>query len=270
MRIHSIHRTTLAALIAAALAVSATGVQAQGKSEEKKAEKAVAKQYKEAAKADKHHAKAVQKMAKADAKAARRLNDAERRMLIAQQQARVVQYRSLVDQQRVLATRTASQLEAARRLQQAQYVNDYNRRVWEQQQGYRTQSFNYDNDPYFNYAPSYSYQRAGQTYRVNEPGADLLRQAINMGYQEGIRAGRADRADQWQSDYRSSYAYQDATYGYSGHYLDRDQYAHYFREGFRRGYEDGYTSRYQYGRQSGGTATILSSLLSTILNLRQY
>jgi hypothetical protein len=175
-----------------------------------------------------------------------------------------------VDQQRIVATRTASQLEAARRMQQAQYVNDYNRRVWEQQQGYRSQSLNYDSDPYFNYAPSYSYQRAGQTYRVNEPGADLLRQAINMGYQEGIRAGRADQMDRWRSDYRSSYAYQDATYGYSGHYLDRDQYAHYFREGFRRGYEDGYTSRYQYGQQSGGTATILSSLLNSILNLRQY
>jgi hypothetical protein len=271
MRMQSLHRNVLAAIVAATFAVSAPAVDAQGKSQEKKAEQAEKKQAKHEAKAVKHEAKAVQKIARQNAKAARRLDDAQRRALISQQQARVLQYRSLVDQQRLVAARTAQQLEEARRLQQAQYVADYNRRVWEQQQRYRTQAFNYDSDPYFNYAPAYSYLLGGQTYRINEPGADLLREAINLGYQEGIRAGRADRMDGWRADYRNSYAYQDATYGYSGYYLDRNQYAHYFREGFRRGYDDGYYSRYQYGRASGnGTATILASLLSSILNLRQY
>jgi hypothetical protein len=67
----------------------------------------------------------------------------------------------------------------------------------------------------------------------------LLRQAVNYGYQEGFRAGEADRQDRWRSNYRDSYAYQDANYGYNGYYVDRGDYNYYFREGFRRGYEDG-------------------------------
>ena len=31
--------------------------------------------------------------------------------------------------------------------------------------------------------------------------------------------------------------YRDANYGYSGYYVDRSDYNHYFREGFRRGYQ---------------------------------
>jgi hypothetical protein len=41
----------------------------------------------------------------------------------------------------------------------------------------------------------------------------MLRQALNYGYEEGFRAGQADREDRVRSSYRDSYAYQDATYG---------------------------------------------------------
>ena len=70
---------------------------------------------------------------------------------------------------------------------------------------------------------------------------------MNLGYEEGVRAGQADREDGFRGDYRSSYAYQDANYGYTGMYVGQTDYNYYFREGFRRGYEDGYNSSYRYG-----------------------
>ena len=73
----------------------------------------------------------------------------------------------------------------------------------------------YDRDPYFYTAPIYRYQRGGRYYETNQYGADLLRQAINYGYQEGFHSGAADRQDGWRSNYRGSYAYQDANYGYT-------------------------------------------------------
>ena len=106
------------------------------------------------------------------------------------------------------------------------------------------------------------------TYETNHYGLDLLRQAVNYGYEEGYRAGRADRDDRWPSNYRDCYAYQDANYGYSGLYIERDDYNYHFREGFRRGYEDGYYSRSQYGRYSNGGNSILGAILEGILGLQ--
>ena len=60
----------------------------------------------------------------------------------------------------------------------------------------------------------------------------------------------------------------DANYGYSGYYVDQDEYNYYFREGFRRGYDDGYNSSYQYGAYSNGSYSMLGALLSQILNLQ--
>ena len=85
----------------------------------------------------------------------------------------------------------------------------------------------------------------------------MLRGAINNGYSEGYRAGRADREDRWgASDYRSSYAYQDAYYGYDGYYVNQGEYNYHFRERFNRGYQDGYSSRTQYGLYSNGSRSI--------------
>jgi flagellar biosynthesis/type III secretory pathway protein FliH len=130
-------------------------------------------------------------------------------------------------------------------------------------------NYNYARDPYFYTAPSYRYSRGGSYYETNQYGVNLLRQAVNNGYEEGFRAGQADRQDRWRSSYEDSYAYQDSTYGYTGYYVDPEDYRYYFREGFRRGYEDGYNSRYQYGRYSGGKYNILGAILSQILNLQR-
>jgi len=127
---------------------------------------------------------------------------------------------------------------------------------------------NYNNDPYYYTASNYRYNRGGSYYETNNYGAALLRQSVNNGYQEGYNAGRADRQDRWASSYQDSYAYQDANYGYTGYYVDQDDYNYYFREGFRRGYEDGYGSHYQYGSYSNGKYSILGAILTQILDLQ--
>ena len=185
------------------------------------------------------------------------------------QQTHVSQYRQYVDQQRTVAKRTQEQLKQQNRTQQYSYVNRVTA-YYQQQPATRTSGCNYYNDPYFYSAPIYRYQRQGQYYQLNQYGADLLRQAVNYGYDEGYRSGRADRMDHWRADYRNSYAYQNASYGYSGYYLDRREYAYYFRQGFQRGYDDGYYSRYQYGRYNNGGYSMMGNMLSVILNLQSY
>lgn len=117
---------------------------------------------------------------------------------------------------------------------------------------------------------AYRYRRDGRYYSVNRYAADLLQQAIDLGYREGRRAGRADREDGWRPDYRGSYAYEDASYGYDGWYVDRSEYRHYFREGFRRGYEDGYYGRSRYGRRGDDDDgfLVLAAVVSAILGLQ--
>jgi flagellar biosynthesis/type III secretory pathway protein FliH len=110
--------------------------------------------------------------------------------------------------------------------------------------------------------------RGDRYYETNEYGAEVLRQAVNSGYGEGFRAGQADREDGWRSSYRDSYAYQDASFGYTGHYVDPDEYCYYFREGFQHGYKDGYRSRFRYGSYVDGKYTILAAVLAQILDLQ--
>ena len=131
-------------------------------------------------------------------------------------------------------------------------------------------NYNYYNDPFYYTAPAYRYYRGGRYYQVNQYAADLLRQAVNQGYQEGFRAGQADRYDNWRFGYQDSFAWQDANFGYTGFYVDQGEYNHYFREGFRRGYEDGYYDRYQYGSYSNGKYAILGSIIGTILDIVRF
>ena len=105
---------------------------------------------------------------------------------------------------------------------------------------------------------------------MNDYGADLLRRAVNDGYEEGFYAGQADQRDGWSFDYQSSDPYQDASLGYDGYYVDLSEYQYYFRQGFQRGYEDGYYGRYQYGSYSDGRYGVLDNVLNIILNLTRF
>ena len=149
-------------------------------------------------------------------------------------------------------------------MNQWRFEQQYRERVRRDQ--IRLQSFTYVDYGY----PTYSYYRDNNNYYVNDYGADLLRRAVDNGYEEGYRSGQADRQDGWQYDPENCDAFSDATYGYDGYYVDVNEYQYYFREGFRRGYEDGYYGRYQYGSYSNGKYAILGNVLNVILSLTQY
>ena len=200
-----------------------------------------------------------------------RLSDARQQQLIKEQQYRNQQYKTVLQRQELQAEQRAISLQQARRLAQYRYQQRYVERLRDQRLALAN-TYDYNNDPYYYTAPSYRYSRAGRSYQTNEYGANLLRQAVNSGYEEGVRAAQADREDGFRGDYRNSYAYQDANYGYNGMYVAQSDYNYYFREGFRRGYEDGYNTNgnnYRYGSNSNGTLGILSTVLATILNLQQ-
>ena len=196
-----------------------------------------------------------------------RLSQERQQHLIAEQQQRVIQYRRQLDQRQVLAQQYAARLQQQNRMANYRVQQDYQARLLQQQMALQ-RSYDYNNDPYFYTAPTYRYNRGGSYYETNEYGAEMLRQSVNNGYDEGYRAGQADRQDRWGSDYRNSYAYQDANYGYSGYYVNQADYNYYFREGFNRGYQDGYNSRTQFGQELNGSRSILGSILSQILNLQ--
>ena len=197
-----------------------------------------------------------------------RLSQQQQQQLINQQQQRVAQYRQYLEQQERLARQNEALLQQQKRMAQYRFQQQYLERVRQQQIHLRDDRFDYERDPYFYTAPIYRYNRGGSYHEINEYGAKTLRQAVTYGYEEGFRAGKADRDDRWKFNYKDSYAYRDANYGYSGYYIDRSDYNYYFREGFQRGYEDGYHSRYQYGRFADGDYSILDVILNKILGFQ--
>jgi len=174
------------------------------------------------------------------------------------------QYRERGQQQQRFFEQRERQLQQQRRMQRWRFEQRY----WERQRQdqLRLQNFRYNDYGY----PNYRYSRQGTYYETTQYGADLLRRAVSNVYEEGFLAGQADREDGWGHNYQDSGAFEDATYGYDGYYIDLNEYQYYFREGFQRGYEDGYYSRNQYGSYSNGGHSILGQILNAILNLQAY
>ena len=199
--------------------------------------------------------------------AQKHLSQQEQQRLIAQQQQRLAQYNDHLNQQQRAGQQHSAQLQSQNRKAQASYQQQYVVSLQQQQVRVQAQGrYNYNGDPYFSTPVSLRYQRGGRYYETNQYGADQLRLAVNNGYDQGVRAGQADRQDRWASNYGASYAYQDANYGYSGFYIERADYNNYFREGFRRGYADGYNGRYQSGTYVNGHGSVLGAVLATIIN----
>lgn len=186
--------------------------------------------------------------------------------LMDMQEQRLAQYRKHLDRQQRAAQKQSAQLQRQRRGAQYGYQQEYIAGLRLQQLRIRDQDrYDFTRELYLYQAPSYRYFRAGRYYETNQHGVDLLRQAVNVGYQQGRLAGLADQQDRWPFSCGDAYAYQDANYGYGGFHVDRHDYNTYFREGFRRGYDDGYYGRYQYGAVSDGRTSILGPVLGTIL-----
>ena len=224
-------------------------------------------------KKDQQQARKEQQQNKANARASQeqaRQEQARRtQTAIWQQQRQLVQYREHLDQQQRLAQPQTAQLRQQRRTAMADVQQQYIARLQQQQARIRNSDrYNYGRDPFFRMPPTVRFSRGGAYYETNQFGVNLLRQAVNYGYEEGNRVGMADWRDRWAFNYEGSWAYQDANYGYSGFYVDRDHYNAYFREGFRRGYEDGYHRRHQYGTYASGRGTVLGAVLATILNFQ--
>jgi len=128
----------------------------------------------------------------------------------------------------------------------------------------------YDNGRYTNTNSSRRYRvyRNGSTYWTDNRGAELLRQAVNSGYQQGYEQGQLDSRRSRRFNYNSNGVYRSGTFGYQS-YVARNQYQYYFQQGFQRGYEDGYNSTSRYGSRTGATINILGNVLNTILNLTE-
>lgn len=120
---------------------------------------------------------------------------------------------------------------------------------------------------HYSYAPAYRYNYGGRWYNTSHYGANMLRNAVQRGYQEGLRAGRSDRYGRY--DFRRSNVWISGSYGYGGNYVSRSDYAHYFRQGFQRGYEDGFYGRGRYGHRINGEAVIIQAVLEAILGFQR-
>ena len=199
-----------------------------------------------------------------------RLPEPQRQKLISQQRQQAEHFSRQAESRRATAERYGRELQRQNRNSQYRYQQEYYERVRRHNSRHDWRTYNYYNDPYFYTAPSYRYYRGGSYYSINMYGVNLLQQAINFGYSEGLRAGRADRMDRWRYDYRSSYAYRDANYGYYGFYVYQSEYNYYFRQGFERGYADGYYGRRQYGRYYNGADVLLAPVMSMIFNFQLY
>jgi hypothetical protein len=115
----------------------------------------------------------------------------------------------------------------------------------------------------------YRVNRDGTYYQTDNRGVELLKQAVNAGYQEGYRAGRNDRNSRRSNNYKGSSVYRKANYGYLN-YVDSKQYQYYFQQGFERGYDDGFNTRYENGTNNNGSISILSNILENILTFEKY
>ena len=217
-------------------------------------------------KQDKQEQKDEKKEAKEQQK--HRLSQQEQQERIRQQKKLIAEYNQRIAQQQAIALRNAQQLEKQKRLAHYRYQQAYYEQLRQQQARLESDRYDYDNDPFYYTPPTYQYRRGDNNYQTNQYGADQLRQASNTGYQKGYQAGRADKQDHWRFDYRGSFAYQDANYGFDGRYVRQDDYNYYFREGFQRGYEDGYYGRRTYGTNANGSDSLLGTVLNMILNLQ--
>jgi hypothetical protein len=183
-------------------------------------------------------------------KKGKRVSREEQEQRIKRQQANLQLYRQNIALKEQVAERDEQILRQQKRIAHLRFQQAYAERLRQQRIALQSARYDFYNDPFYYTGASYRYRREGRYYSTNEIGIDALKRALNQGYKEGFRAGRADREDGWRFDPRSSFAYEDANYGNDGRYIEQSKYNHYFREGFQRGYEDGYYGRRKYG--SGG------------------
>ena len=185
------------------------------------------------------------------------------------------------ESQRTRSPRDYRDWQRSQRVAQQEY-NEYQRvsqrgGYYNNNNGYNDNGYNnngYNNNGYYNNGTRtqtrtgwYRINRGGSYYEVDQRGVNLLRQAINSGYQQGYNAGVRDRRYNRNSNYYyNDQTYRSGTYGYQS-YVARDQYQYYFQQGFQRGYQDGINSSQQYGYRSNTGINVLGHVISSILQI---
>ncbi len=196
----------------------------------------------------------------------REVPQTEQQRRINEEQQRQRDYQARLEAQIRAAQAQQAQLQAQHHAAEIAQHERYVEALRRQQEQARAQR-DISRDAYITAPMTYRYRLNGTYRETNQYGADVLRQAVNNGYAEGYQQGQADRSDGMRSDYRRSFAYQDANYGYTGMYIPQTDYNYYFRQGFQRGYQDGYANASRYGHYSNGTGSILGNILNSILGL---
>lgn len=181
-------------------------------------------------------------------------DDAQRRELQSRQ-------RDHDDQiERARQAQQQEQLDRARRAQQEEQLEQARRRAE------LNRAYDRDRDDRLGV---YRYNMGGVYRETNQYGVDVLRRALDLGYQQGYRAGQIDRRDGAPADFRRAFDFENGDYGFTGSYVPQSDYSYYFREGFQRGYDDAYWSRARYGTFSNGNPSILGSIVAGILGLAE-
>jgi hypothetical protein len=86
------------------------------------------------------------------------------------------------------------------------------------------------------------------SYGNGSYGYNIAQIAQNQGYRDGLNTGASDGQRGQSYNPQRSHFYQNATYGYSSSYGNRETYKQYYRDGFQRGYQEGFR---QYGSNNG-------------------
>jgi hypothetical protein len=202
----------------------------------------------------------------ANAQGNRRDNDRQDRQM-SKQQAKVARQQAKIEQRRL----------ALQRQRQAAWTQRNRRIVITRSGNDRSNGQGWYNGNANSNTNRYRVVRNGSYYNTNQRGADLLRQAVNQGYQQGFQAGRTDRNGNRNVSWSNSRVYQTGTYGYQNA-VTQSQYRYYFQQGFQRGYQDGsnsqyrddYNGNYQYGYYNNGSPSILETILNQVLRIQNY
>lgn len=191
----------------------------------------------------------------------------EQQRRVQEERQRQDRYKARLEQQMRDEQHERATLQQDRRAAQYAAQQRYEQELREQQRRAAI-ARDYNRDPYIRAPQSFRYSVSGMNRVTNQYGADVLRRAVNDGYQQGYRAGEADHQDRWKANYQNSIAYRDADYGYDGNYVDLSDYSYYFRQGFQRGYDDGYNHRSEFGTSTAGVVGIAAAVLAGILVLK--
>lgn len=82
----------------------------------------------------------------------------------------------------------------------------------------------------------------GRMFITDARGLEMLKQAVIRGYDEGFKAGLADRRNRRNGGFYKSSVYRSGNFGYQNS-VEMKQYQFFFQKGFSEGYEDGFNTR---------------------------